>query len=49
MSEQKQAAWRPWLVFFGCCVLSFVGFGLIVNTPGLYFATLGKELSVSRA
>lgn len=26
-----------------------MGFGLIVNTPGLYFATLGKELSVSRA
>lgn len=47
MSMQRQSR-RPWLVFIGCCVLSLVGFGLIVNTPGLYFTVLGEALNVSR-
>ncbi|WP_236632709.1 MFS transporter [Bifidobacterium xylocopae] len=29
-------------------MLSFVGYGLIVNTPGLYYPILSKELGVSR-
>lgn len=32
MSTQTKSSSRPWLVFIGCCVLSLVGFGLIVNT-----------------
>ncbi|MBT1170079.1 MFS transporter [Bifidobacterium sp. SO4] len=47
MSANKSSA-RSWWVFIGCCVLSLVGFGLIVNTPGLYFTTLGEVLNVSR-
>ncbi|NEG55878.1 MFS transporter [Bifidobacterium platyrrhinorum] len=47
MSVNKSSA-RSWWVFIGCCVLSLVGFGLIVNTPGLYFTTLGEVLHVSR-
>lgn len=48
MSVNKSSA-RSWWVFIGCCVLSLVGFGLIVNTPGLYFTVLGETLGVSRA
>ena len=48
MSTQTKSSSRPWLVFVGCCVLSLVGFGLIVNTPGLYFTVLGETLNVSR-
>lgn len=47
MSTNKSSA-RSWWIFIGCCVLSLVGFGLIVNTPGLYFTTLGEVLGVSR-
>ena len=48
MSTQQRANWRPWLVFAGCCVLSFVGFGFIVNTMGLYYTPLCDELGISR-
>ncbi|MGM0216529.1 MFS transporter [Enterococcus sp. AZ109] len=37
-----------WIVFIGCCVLSFVGFGLVINTPGLYFTSISEELGFSR-
>ncbi|MCI1804821.1 MFS transporter [Bifidobacterium psychraerophilum] len=49
MTVARNTTWRPWLVFIGCCILSYVGFGLIVNTPGLYFTTLCAQLNVSRA
>ncbi|WEV42263.1 MFS transporter [Bifidobacterium sp. ESL0682] len=49
MSSSRFSAIRPWLVFVGCCVLSLVGFGMIINTPGLYYAVLSQELHVSRA
>ncbi|OZG61281.1 permease [Bifidobacterium lemurum] len=49
MSSQHKTNWRPWLVFAGCCVLSLVGFGLIVNTAGLYYTPLCEELGISRA
>lgn len=48
MNKQQQHNWRPWLVFIGCGVLSFVGFGFIVNTMGLYYTPLGQDLAVSR-
>lgn len=39
----------PWLIFAGCCVLSFVGYGLIVNTSGLYFPSLMEEFGVAKS
>lgn len=39
----------PWLVFAGCCVMSFVGYGLLINTAGLYFDAISRDLEVSRA
>ena len=47
--RSTQFNWRPWLVFIGCGILSFVGFGFIVNTMGLYYVPLGEDLNVSRA
>lgn len=38
-----------WLIFVGCCVISFTGFGLIVNTQGLFFTPVAEELNISRA
>lgn len=48
MSNRTRMNWKPWLVFAGCCVLSFVGFGFIVNTMGLYYTPLCDELGISR-
>lgn len=42
-------AFIPWLVFVGCCVMSFVGSGLLINTAGLYFDAVSTDLGVSRA
>jgi OFA family oxalate/formate antiporter-like MFS transporter len=39
----------PWLIFAGCCVLSFLGFGIIVNTPGLYFTSLRTSFGVDQS
>ena len=39
----------PWLVFVGCCMMSFVGSGLLINTAGLYFDAISRDLGVSRA
>lgn len=39
----------PWVIFAGCCVLSFLGFGIIVNTPGLYFASLKQAFGVDQS
>ncbi|WEV75659.1 MFS transporter [Bifidobacterium sp. ESL0800] len=49
MSSSRLSAARPWLVFVGCCVLSLVGFGMVINTPGLYYAVLSHDLGVTRA
>lgn len=46
----QHKAWResPWWVFAGCCVLSFLGFGIIVNTPGQYFPALRAQFGVGQ-
>ncbi|RBP97958.1 MFS transporter [Bifidobacterium aemilianum] len=36
------------MIFISCCLLSFVGYGLIVNTPGLYYPILSQQLGVNR-
>jgi MFS transporter, OFA family, oxalate/formate antiporter len=46
--SNKHSLLQPWLIFIGCCLLSFVGYGLVVNTPGLYYPILSQELGVSR-
>ena len=49
MQISASARRAPWLVFLGCCVLSFLGFGVIVNTPGQYFSTLRSVFHVSQS
>lgn len=49
MQVSASARRAPWLVFLGCCVLSFLGFGVIVNTPGQYFSTLRSFFHVSQS
>jgi len=38
-----------WLVFLAACVISFVGFGLTLNTASLYWTSVSEELGVSLA
>lgn len=45
----KKSSKKAWLVFVGCCVMSLVGFGLVVNTPGLYFTSITGELGITQA
>lgn len=47
--NNAQSRAMPWLIFVGCCVLSFLGFGIIVNTPGLYFTSLRKAFGVDQS
>lgn len=49
MQVSASARRAPWLVFLGCCALSFLGFGVIVNTPGQYFSTLRAVFHVSQS
>ncbi|MCI1936245.1 MAG: MFS transporter [Bifidobacteriaceae bacterium] len=48
VSATKTKSALPWLIFVGCCLMSFVGYGLIVNTSGLYFTSLESEFGVAR-
>lgn len=45
MSKKTSYAW--W-VFIGCCLISMIGFGLIVNTIGLFFTPLAQDFHVGR-
>jgi MFS family permease len=45
MVRQKFA----WVVFAACCLLSFVGFGLTVNTAGLFWTSVSDTFGASRA
>lgn len=47
-ARAKTKTAMPWLIFVGCCLMSFVGYGLIVNTSGLYFTSLESEFGVAR-
>ncbi|MBP2058856.1 MFS family permease [Lactobacillus colini] len=38
-----------WWIFAACCLISLVGFGLLVNTIGLFFEPISKEFRVGRA
>ena len=39
----------PWWIFVVCCFISMIGFGLIVNTIGLFFGPISQEFHVGRA
>ncbi|GAA3639617.1 MFS transporter [Lactobacillus hamsteri] len=39
----------PWWIFIVCCFISMIGFGLIVNTIGLFFGPISNEFHVGRA
>lgn len=38
-----------WIIFAGCCIISFVGFGLTINTAGLFWGGMSQDLQLSRA
>lgn len=38
-----------WWVFIASCLISLIGFGLIVNTIGLFFGPISKDFHVGRA
>lgn len=39
----------PWWVFVVCCFISMIGFGLLVNTVGLFFGPISNEFHVGRS
>ncbi|MCS8612598.1 MFS transporter, partial [Lactobacillus helveticus] len=39
----------PWWIFIVCCFISMIGFGLLVNTIGLFFGPISQEFNVGRA
>lgn len=38
-----------WVIFLGCCIISFVGFGLTINTAGLFWGGMSTDLNLTRA
>ncbi|WP_297817993.1 MFS transporter [uncultured Lactobacillus sp.] len=47
--ENKKQSHFAWWVFIASCLISLVGFGLIVNTIGLFFEPISKSFNVGRA
>lgn len=45
---EKSKLHYSWFIFAGCCVMSFVGLGLILNTQGLFFTPVGNDLGFTR-
>lgn len=39
----------PWWIFIVCCFISMIGFGLLVNTIGLFFGPVSEYFKVGRA
>ncbi|ATG55899.1 MFS transporter [Brachybacterium ginsengisoli] len=48
MTSPRTPRWRhfAWLVFLATCVLSFVGFGLTVNTASIFWGPVQESLGV---
>lgn len=44
----KNNSGRDWYVLLVCCLISLLGFGLLVNTTGLFFAPLSQAFQVGR-
>ena len=50
MNKRKENShFFAWWVFIASCLISLVGFGLIVNTIGLFFEPISKSFHVGRA
>ena len=50
MNKKKENShFFAWWVFIASCLISLVGFGLIVNTIGLFFEPISKSFHVGRA
>ena len=47
--KQNTSHFFAWWVFIVSCLISLVGFGLIVNTIGLFFEPISKSFHVGRA
>ena len=47
--KNKQKSIYPWWVFIATCLISIIGFGLLVNTIGLFFEPVSKSFGVGRA
>ncbi len=37
-----------WWIFLSTCIISLVGFGLVINTVGLFYDPVGKALGIGR-
>ncbi|MCI1916625.1 MAG: MFS transporter, partial [Lactobacillus sp.] len=44
----RKVSGRAWYVLIVCCLISLLGFGLLVNTTGLFFAPLSKAFQAGR-
>lgn len=47
--QSKKNSYFAWWVFIASCLISLVGFGLLVNTIGLFFEPISKSFNVGRA
>lgn len=47
--KKSHSNFFAWWVFIACCLISLVGFGLLVNTIGLFFEPISKTFNVGRA
>lgn len=47
--KKSHSNFFAWWVFIACCLISLVGFGLLVNTIGLFFGPISKTFNVGRA
>lgn len=47
--EVKHSSKYAWWVFTACMLFNFIGFGLIINTVGLFYSSLGLAFHVGRA
>ena len=48
MTKEK-CSFYPWWTFIVCCLISMIGFGLLVNTIGLFFGPISSEFHAGRA
>lgn len=44
----KHSTYYAWWIFLACVLFNFIGFGLIINTVGLFYASLGSAFHVGR-
>lgn len=45
----NKKSFYPWWIFVVCCFISMIGFGLLVNTVGLFFGPISNEFNVGRS